>query len=778
MFDFLFGAKKRRKSCRRPATRRRYKSSNASCNRSTKKACPRSSCKYVSGSRYYGCIAAPGFANIVSGLVAPSMIPAVAQQVDEVARATAEAAVQTGATPAGVVAAAAAAAADVVVENIMASGGTQTEAVLAAEEVAYQVAQQTAAEVGLPPAEVAAVVEQTAQGIVSATEEMPQGTVMGIPAEGRTQSQLNARAPPYNPQSSRIIQEAVQRARDTFAIALNTETTGVQSVGGAIQAASNAAREEGQTYLTSRNINGTDLFRGMVEVNRAITVLSRESAAFASSNPRSGGGAPPITPPQQTASQRLRGALAGIAQSAGSGFGRRRSRFGSICTPFNNNEDTCLTKMVNNRYACIYKSNGSCSERPNQSYRTRDELLAATTAVNYKWYVKHFKINNVAGLANVYIPPTPPPVADAQSSEPYIFGSAQMAGPGPGRAGDFNAVAAYCKRFGKDECDQQLNCQFIGGNTNKCQARRGTGGKSGVRYSGPINRPGYRGPTPSAPPKRRRKSQKSGTQTNVIRDPLFDYMPARTGVLRDPLFDYMPAQPTARTPVQRDPLFDFMFGARRKSRKVSLNALKAKCRRLGVRTTSGKTRKPKTMAQLKRQCAMKQRSSRRSAPRRRRSTTTRTRRALPNCKGLTERMCGSNPNCQYTVTGCRRRYGTVANKAVYQGPQLPGFGRRRCPSGSRRVGKVCKRYKTTTRRRRRSTTTRRRRRSTTTRTRRALPNCKGLTERRCGSNPNCQYTVTGCRRRYGTVANKAVYQGPQLPEFGRRRKRRSVKRNY
>jgi hypothetical protein len=51
--------------------------------------------------------------------------------------------------------------------------------------------------------------------------------------------------------------------------------------------------------------------------------------------------------------------------------------------------------------------------------------------------------------------------------------------------------------------------------------------------------------------------------------------------------------------------------------------------------------------------------------------------------------------------------------------------------------------------------------------------CNGLKKRVCHSNPNCTYTNRGCRRRSGTKTKGVVYEGPSLPSYGRRRRRRS-----
>jgi len=48
------------------------------------------------------------------------------------------------------------------------------------------------------------------------------------------------------------------------------------------------------------------------------------------------------------------------------------------------------------------------------------------------------------------------------------------------------------------------------------------------------------------------------------------------------------------------------------------------------------------------------------------------------CNKLKKRVCQSSPNCAYTKRGCRRRPG-VKGGLVFEGPSLPGFGRRYKP---------------------------------------------------------------------------------------------------
>ncbi len=42
--------------------------------------------------------------------------------------------------------------------------------------------------------------------------------------------------------------------------------------------------------------------------------------------------------------------------------------------------------------------------------------------------------------------------------------------------------------------------------------------------------------------------------------------------------------------------------------------------------------------------------------------------------------------------------------------------------------------------------------------------CKGRSESKCGSNPNCSWTKKGCKRRRG-VLKGSIFQGPMLPDF-------------
>jgi hypothetical protein len=617
MFDFLFGAKRRRKSCRKPKPRRRYKSSNASCNGRLKRDCKKPGCTYASGEKFYGCRAARGFANIVLSMsgIPPQIAPVVAQQIKQVADAAAQTAVEQGADP---VAAAGAAAADMVAAEGAALGLSPQQTAEVAVQAAGQAAQEVATQQGATPAEANVAAQEVAQ-VAAAAGPPIQNPLIAEAAKMADNEPDSARPPVLNP--------------------LVFEPTKKLSV----------SEKLAQGYYSKKN----------------------KSQREAASGPTAPSTPPPSTPPPPSSERRLDDALNSI-----SAFGYRRgSRFGSTeCTAYNNMERECLTQMEGNRYKCIYKSGGSCALRPNRSFKTRDQLLEATGAANYAWYVNYFGARNIGGLANTYIPPPPPPVmgsyySPARTPEPYIFGSAQMTGPGPGRTAD--EVRDYCKRFNVNDCRQQLNCQVWG---DTCRARQGAGAAgyesrgipANSRWRGPINRPGYvRSNTPYVPPR-------------PVRPP-----PPPPGAPPPPprTPPPPPRTPPAKSLYDLDSDGETSFGyRRRKSRPVSLNAIKAKCRRLGIRLTTGKSRKPKTMAQLKRQCALKS-PTRRAAPRRKRTT-----RAAPRrrCPAGSRRVGGSCRRITPSASSATRSYPSMPWRLprYSDSATMTEFGRRRFGFGA------------------------------------------------------------------------------------------------
>ena len=57
-----------------------------------------------------------------------------------------------------------------------------------------------------------------------------------------------------------------------------------------------------------------------------------------------------------------------------------------------------------------------------------------------------------------------------------------------------------------------------------------------------------------------------------------------------------------------------------------------------------------------------------------------------SCNRKSKKVCRSTPNCTYTKRGCRRRSGTRKG-VVYEGPSLPGFGKRRKSTKRRKSSK-------------------------------------------------------------------------------------------
>ena len=119
------------------------------------------------------------------------------------------------------------------------------------------------------------------------------------------------------------------------------------------------------------------------------------------------------------------------------------------------------------------------------------------------------------------------------------------------------------------------------------------------------------------------------------------------------------------------------------------------------------------------------------------------------CNRLKHADCRSNMSCNYTKRGCRRKrinslnglkdYSmmpkldtSAGDYAIRMGGALD-FGRRRV-----------RRYNV------------------------SVSPCNRLTKKVCRSNPNCNYTKKGCRRRAGTKKG-LIYEGPSFASTKRRR---------
>jgi hypothetical protein len=149
------------------------------------------------------------------------------------------------------------------------------------------------------------------------------------------------------------------------------------------------------------------------------------------------------------------------------------------------------------------------------------------------------------------------------------------------------------------------------------------------------------------------------------------------------------------------------------------------------------------------------------------------------CRKKSRAACGSNPNCKYTKTGCRRRHGVKSRGVKYEGPmmefgsKIPKSLARQCRSHGikltmKRGNKRVKKSAAVLKRQLRKVSKRR------TVTKRSESNsrtgdvCRKRSMATCGGNPNCTYTKTGCRRRHGVKSGGVKYQGPMM-EFGKRR---------
>jgi hypothetical protein len=112
-------------------------------------------------------------------------------------------------------------------------------------------------------------------------------------------------------------------------------------------------------------------------------------------------------------------------------------------------------------------------------------------------------------------------------------------------------------------------------------------------------------------------------------------------------------------------------------------------------------------------------------------------RGIYDCVGKTQADCGFNPNCNWQPKAnsgrgrCIRQAGHAGGEQ-YQGPMM-AFGKR------------LRRYNVSS------------------------SSCNRLKKKTCRSNPNCNYTKRGCRRRKRTKSG-AIYQGPSLA-FGKRRRK-------
>ena len=298
MLEFLFG--KPRKSARRK-TKRRYNVPGSPCNRLRKNKC-RSTTGCTHTKR--GCRRAKGFAS----MIAQGVVPAVNAQIIESAVDAAKAAAKVDAPIEDVAKIAAAAAADTASANVLAVGGTSTEAKTAAIGAAEAAAQQVVAD--LPPAQASVIVNNTVEVIASAPKGV--GSMAALAAAGR--GNLRKAAPRELP---------TQRSINPFA--------------DAVAAAANA-----------KQMKAAEMSELM--------------------------------------------------------FGRRRSRFGSVCTEIRpKSAESCMSYNEGGMYPCTWAKPNTCRARTGGPV----PFSYASMHGGYKQYV----VSSTPSLYSALLPPTPTPVS-------------------------------------------------------------------------------------------------------------------------------------------------------------------------------------------------------------------------------------------------------------------------------------------------------------------------------------------------------------------------------
>jgi len=131
--------------------------------------------------------------------------------------------------------------------------------------------------------------------------------------------------------------------------------------------------------------------------------------------------------------------------------------FGSGCsTLLPKDINTCLNYNVDGMYPCNWSGgkNNRCQARVGGSV----PYSIASTSGMYMKYV----IALTPDLETIKPPPPVIPVSPIAES-----------------------LSEKCKMMNEADCRNQLNCSWVGGNVNRCQARKGTIGEN-LRWSGPI----------------------------------------------------------------------------------------------------------------------------------------------------------------------------------------------------------------------------------------------------------------------------------------------------
>ena len=493
MFEFLFGARKRKKS-----RARRYNVPNSPCNRLKRKDCRAKSpkCSYV---KRRGCRRGKGY-----GWMVIIQLPQVQAQISQQAQAAQAAAVAAGAPPEAQVVAAAAAAADTATENIIAANGTEADARAAAINAARKAA--IAASQSLPSIERTRYVRNAVKAI--------QGG--------------QSKAAPAVPTEAQVIAAAVKAATRVTrnAAADPNRPTYANIKAAAINAARSAAVE------TARPIPMNERRRSLRNAMKTVQeALDRGESRGAPS-------APPLDGQEDTGEEI-------VYRPRPQQFGRR-FRFGSVCTELRPQDGpTCMRYNVNGMYPCNWSGgqNSRCQKRSGGPVS-----YAKARAGTHGHYMDYAQAT-VPALATMVPPPQPPPVTQglfpfagffpfdeerATPSAPPLdneedtgeeivyrprgrpvpsappldspqsssWRSSPMSSPYFSGGGN-SATDTGCKSI-KDQrvCNGNANCSWLGGKVNACQRKRGTVKDSLVFY----------GPNVQFGKKRRRKGCKGRTK--------------------------------------------------------------------------------------------------------------------------------------------------------------------------------------------------------------------------------------------------------------------------
>jgi len=273
----------------------------------------------------------------------------------------------------------------------------------------------------------------------------------------------------------------IDRAMAAAAAAADVAVTEVESVGGsskdareaafaaAIPAAKHVVEEAGGSSKESMDHLRPELIKMVFSEAMAappappisIGNLAAEAAAGRSKLKKTA----PRNSPVHSSVNPIAAAAAAKAKKMGVAmeFGRSRTRFGfgSVCsTLLPKDINSCMNYQVDGMYPCNWSggANSRCQQRPGGPV---PYSMASTVGKNMAY---------VMSITPSLIGMSPPPVEEPVA--PTIPLAVQK------------SLTETCKMYGQADCNNRLNCKWMGGAINRCQARRGTA-KEGLRWRGP-----------------------------------------------------------------------------------------------------------------------------------------------------------------------------------------------------------------------------------------------------------------------------------------------------